>query len=302
VPLGNSPTTSVDPLANPTGALAIPGPPQRNLDPRTQALQTASPGPQRPAQNDLQVAVPPQLAGEAEEPHTVNRPLLKMRELQQRAADRYGRVPSYTMRLRRREVVAGKAKPEELLLVKFRKQPYSVHFQWVGPEAEGREVIYVQGQHGDVIHTLTAKGDVPLMPAGQVFKVSPNSALVRGRSRYPITEAGVGPLIERFARLADAVEKGLVNADSIRDLGQLRRPEFENKVDGIEQAVETGSDPTLPGGGRRLWFFDSVHHLPSLVITYDEMGREVEYYCHDQFDLAARLEDRDFDPAKLWRR
>jgi hypothetical protein len=205
------------------------------------------------------------------------------------------------MRLRRREMIAGKTKPEEVLLVKLRKEPFSVYFQWQGPEGKGREVVYVKGQHGNLIHTLTAAGDVPLMPGGQIFKVSPDSALVRGRSRYPITEAGIGTIIDRFGQLVGTLEKG-TDEGSVKYMGQLKRPEFDTPLEGVLQVLPPGPDPSLARGGQRLWFFDAVHHLPALLITQDDAGRDVEYYCHDQFQLSLRLTDDDFDPAKLWKR
>jgi hypothetical protein len=48
---------------------------------------------------------------------------------------------------------------------------------------------------------------VLLMPAGARISVAPDSAVARSRSRHPITEAGIGTLVERFGRLVDAAEK-----------------------------------------------------------------------------------------------
>ena len=62
------------------------------------------------------------------------------------------------------------------------------------------------------------------------------------------------------------------------------------------------SDPLLPGGGKRWWFFDPFNFMPVLIITHDESGREVEYYCNDRIQSPARLDDDDFNPDKLWRK
>jgi hypothetical protein len=228
--------------------------------------------------------------------------LVEPRALYETAVKRYQTMESYIMRLRRRETVGGKARPEELILVKIRQEPFSVYFKWLGPEAKGREVIYVKGRPGNEIHTLTAAGDVPLLPAGQRFSISADSPLVKSRSRYPIAEAGLGSAIRKFGAIVDAAEKGDARHGTLKALGRLKRPEFEEAVDGVEQTVPAGSSPLLPNGGRRWWYFDTKHGLPALIVTHDETGREVEYYCHDRIETPVHLDDDDFNPDKLWKK
>jgi hypothetical protein len=79
------------------------------------------------------------------------------------ANETYSHIDSYIARLRRKEQINGKDKPEEIMLIKFRKQPWSVYFKWLGTEGAGREVVYVKGRNEDKIQTLLAAGDVPLM-------------------------------------------------------------------------------------------------------------------------------------------
>lgn len=220
--------------------------------------------------------------------------------LHRKAALKWAALDAYGCRIRRREAIAGQPKPEELLVAKFRKEPFSAFFQWLGPEAKGREVVYVQGQHGNLIHTLTAPGDIFLVAGGTRFKIAPDSLLVKNKSRYPITEAGVGALIDRFGQLVGALERGEPRAGSAKYLGQLKRKEYESKVEAVLQAIAPGWEPLLPGGGQRLWCFDAEHHLPVLIVTHDDVGREVEYYCHDRFEFPGRYHDDDFNPDKLW--
>ncbi len=91
---------------------------------------------------------------------------VSLRELQQQAAAWYAGVDSYIVRMTRREVVGREAKPEEVMMMKFRKDTWSVHLKWVGKVGQGREVLYVRGQYENKIHTRLAAGDMPLMPAG----------------------------------------------------------------------------------------------------------------------------------------
>jgi hypothetical protein len=225
----------------------------------------------------------------------------KLRELAQAATARYASIDSYIARFRRREVVAGKQKPEEMMLIKFRKEPWSVYFKWLGTEGTGREAIYVAGKYEDKLHTLLAAGDMPLMPAGKRIALSPDSSLVRNASRHSVRDAGVGTLIKQFAELASANSRGDFRLGSLRYLGKIRRAEFDQPCEAAEQLISPGEDPGLARGGKRLWVFDSVSNLPILVEAWDETNREVEYYCYDRLEYPAHLTDDDFNPDLLWK-
>src|SRR5262249_35829980 len=152
--------------------------------------------------------------------------------------------------------------PEEVLLFKFRKEPWSVYFKWIGEEGKNREVVYVKGRHGNQIHTLTAAGDIPALPlAGKHWKLAPDSALVRSASRHAITEAGVGSRSERFGALVDADEPGDRRGGTLRYLGVLKRTETEQPLEAVRQTIPPGAEPDLPAGGQRLWYFDLTLHF-----------------------------------------
>jgi hypothetical protein len=292
-PVSAAPQVPANPLESPPLFASMPpAPPAATnpLPPPTQVASVAPPGALAALGTPgSQPAAPPALP-----PAETVSPL---RRLAQDAAAAYASFDAYSARLRQREQVNGKDRPEEVMLVKFRKQPWSVYFKWVGPEAQGREVVYVQGGNDGKIHTRLAAGDVLLMPAGARFSVAPDSALARGRSRHPITEAGIGTLVERFGRLIVAAERG---DGRLAYLGKQARPEFAAPVEVVEQAIAPGAEPALPRGGRRQWFFAADSHLPVLTIARDEIGHEVEYYCYDQLQYPARFAADDFNPDRLW--
>jgi len=298
--------TSRNPAAADSGALFIPGAIQAgqgaasaDAPPVAKTLlaenKSTTPSPTAPVSltTKLEQASAVSPAAETESP---------LRMLHRRAKQKFESLDSYAMRMRRREVVGGKTKPEELIEARFRREPFSVYFKWIGPEAKGREVVYVHGQHGGFIHTLTAKDDIFLMPAGMRFKIAPDSPMVKGKSRTSITEAGLGSLIVRFGALADAVERGDARHGTAKPMGAFKRTEFEEKVEGVIQTIPPGVEALLPGGGQRLWCFDIDHGLPVLIVTHDEQSREVEYYCHDRFAFPPHLGDDAFDPEVLWRK
>jgi hypothetical protein len=220
--------------------------------------------------------------------------------LYNQAASRFASIDSYMARLRRREFFKGKDQPEELILFKFRKQPWSVYFKWLGAEGQGRDVLYVKGQHGNMIHSLLAAGDMPLAPAGKRMALSPDNIFVRTASRHSITEAGIGNIIEKLGQGIEAQERGDKRLGTLTYLGPTKRPEFETPLDAVEHTLPPGLELQLPHGGRRWVFFDPVSHFPILMITHDDKGHEVEYYCYDRLQFPVKLDDLDFDPDKLW--
>lgn len=223
-----------------------------------------------------------------------------LRALEHRAAERYASTGSYIARLRRREEVNGRANPEELMLFRFRKQPWSVYFKWIGPEGQGREVVYVKGQYGDMIHTLLAPGDHPFMAGGKRMSVSPDNIFIRSRTRHSIRDAGIGSIIDRYAALIDGVEKGDKKLGTVVYAGRQKRPEYDTPMDCVERTIPAGAEPQLPRGGRRWLYFDTASRLPVLTITNDDRGHEVEYYCYDHIQANVRLDEDDFNPDKLW--
>jgi hypothetical protein len=264
--------------------------------------------PLQPAGPDLSPApakaVPPAVLPAAQSVPTVpaveTNGLATLRGIHQQAVTRYASIDSYIVRLRRREQVGGKVKPEETLLFKFRKEPWSVYFKWLGKDCYGREAVFVKGRYEGKIHTHLAAGDVPFMPAGKRLAFAPDNPLVRGSSRHSITEAGVGNILERCSLLLAALEQGDERLGKARHLGRVQRPEFPNPCEGVEVVLPPGAEPQLPRGGRRLVLFDVTEHLPVLVQTFDEGGQEVEYYCYDHFQFPVRLDDDDFNPDRLW--
>jgi hypothetical protein len=258
-------------------------PPIRTFPPPVQPPQTADP-PAPPVPMEQAPAVAPN-------------PLRRLYEEVKRQDDT---LDSYIVRLTRREHLKGKLQPEEVLLFKFRKQPKSVYMQWIGPVAHGREVIWVQGQHESKIHTLTAAGDMPLMPAGRRISLATDSILVRNSSRHSITEAGIGALLYRYSKLLDAADRGDTSQGTITYLGQVMREEFPNPLKGVEWTIPARLESALPQGGRRWCYVDPENHMPVLIITHDERGREVEYYRYEHYLLGVQLNDDDFNPEKLW--
>jgi hypothetical protein len=226
--------------------------------------------------------------------------LAQCRLVQAQAQQRYVSIDTYIARLRRREQVNGKEKPEELVLFKFRKQPWSVYFKWLGSEGAGREVVYVKGQYNDQMHTLLAAGDMPFMPAGKRMALSPDNVFVRAASRHTIAEAGIGHVVEQYGQVLAGLQRGDKRFGTVRYLGLQKRPEYDVLMEAVEQTLPPGYETPLPHGGLRRLYFDPTTKLPVILLTYDHNGREVEYYCYDRLQLGVGLADDEFNPDLLW--
>jgi hypothetical protein len=225
--------------------------------------------------------------------------LKDLRRLHKLAVAQYAKMDSYIVRLRRREQVSNKAPQDEILCLKFRKDPWSVTMKWIGTEGKGREVLYVKDKFDNKIHTVLAAGDMPFAPAGKKIALAVDSVLVKSASRHSITDAGIGPLIEHFGKTVEIAARGDPKRGSLTYLGEQTRPEFSSPREAAEEIIVAGVDPSLPRGGRRLWYFDPESHLPILVLTYDDAKREVEYYFYDRFQHPVKLDEDDFNPEKL---
>ncbi len=221
-------------------------------------------------------------------------------QLYKAAVDAYNPIDSYIARMTRREQVNGVNKPEEVMLFKFRKNPWSVYFKWVGETGRGREAVYVKGLHEDKIHSLLAAGDVPFTPAGKRFSVAHDSFFVRSASRHPITEAGFGSCLTHVAALVQAAEKGDTSKGTVKVLGRQVRNDYPEPLDILEHVIPAGFEQGLPRGGRRLYGFGVENHLPVLVIAFDHKGDEVEFYRYDRLQFPATLDEDDFNPDRLW--
>ncbi len=222
--------------------------------------------------------------------------------LHESARARYERIDSYIARLTRREVVKGKRRPEEVILFKFRKEPWSAYLKWLGQEGRGREGVYVKGRHQGKVHTRLAWGDLPLVPAGRRMALDPDGALMRAASAHPVTALGIGASIDKLGVVLAAQRRGDDSLGRLSHVGPARRPEFDAPADGVRHSVPRGLDPALPRGGSRTYFFHPHSGLPTLVVGLDHVGGEAEYYHYDRLQESVKLDDDDFDPDMLWGR
>jgi hypothetical protein len=224
--------------------------------------------------------------------------------LYSQAVERYAGINDYICRFRRREVLHGKQEPEDLLEMRHRKSPSSIYLRWLDGELAGRELVFVQGKFDDRLQIRTGRSE-----ALSRFRLSLDLRAPRATaySRHGIDQAGIGPLLARMGQVVANLGAANGQQSPLRYLGQQMRPESEVPMLGVQQDIPPGKEKHLPRGGRRLVFFNQdprypEYLLPTLITTYDEAGKEVEYYCYDRMNVNVGLSLEEFDPDLLWKR
>ena len=206
----------------------------------------------------------------------------------------YRRVVDYTCTFVKRERLDGETlSAPHVMAMKARTDPGSVYFKFVRPKP-GREAIFIAGKHGG--KTLVHDVGLAKLLAG-TLALDPRGGMAMDDSRHPITEAGLGHLIETI---------------SGRWAGEMR--EGETRVDIDEGASVEGRPCTLiesthphkrPGFLFHTVkvFIDRELNLPIRFEAYDwpaSPGSDplpVEEYTYRDLKLNVGLTDLDFDPA-----
>jgi outer membrane lipoprotein-sorting protein len=202
-------------------------------------------------------------------------------------------VQDYTFTLVKREQVNGQLLPENVIAVKIRNQPFSIHMRWLKPKPqEGQEACYVAGKNNGMMRVKPAG----MLGAMGFVNIDPKDPRVRQMSRHSITDAGIGNLIERCAQRWEA--------DRQTGKTKLRIGEYE--FDGRKcmrvEASHPGSKPGDFYAYRIVVYFDKEMHLPLRCEMYDwpkeggkAEGEQVECFSFTDLKLNVGLTDESFN-------
>ena len=232
--------------------------------------------------------------------------LEEIKKLVQFAAEKYAKVNTYECIAVRRELTPVKEMVEDTTLYQFRKEPMAVFMRTLSMPGKGREIVYNPDRHGDKIYVMTGEGDTLLFKKGG-FKappVSPDSPIVKEKSRYSIREAGHGTPIKRLGSWIAKIEAGKIPAENFKYLGSVTRKEVDHPLTAIELKLRPGDDALMPRGGMRRWYFDtnpdsSACGFPVLIIATEPSGKEVEYYLIEKVRTNVKLTEMDFSPDRF---
>ena len=241
-------------------------------------------------------------------PPAVGNDLAEIKKLLQFATEKWAKVDTYECIAIRRELTPMKEMVEDTTLYEYRKEPMAVFMRTLSMPGKGREIVYNPDKYGDKIHIMIGEGDSRFFRAG--FKapaVSPDSAVVKEKSRYSIREAGHGTPIKRVGSWIAKVEAGKIPAANFKFLGPVNRKEVDHSLTAIELRIRPGDDALLPRGGIRRWYFDtnpdsSACGFPVLITGTEASGKEVEYYLIKKVRTNVQFTEMDFSPDRFGRK
>ncbi len=201
--------------------------------------------------------------------------------------ERYAGVASYVARFVRQEQVDGILRPREEALLKFQR-PGRLYLRWVDGPPRGREILFVPGRDGDQVLIHEPRG------LGRLFTVTlpPDAPRVLEQSRHPITDIGIGRLVEL---LADNLARAAAQRDlRLSDLGVA---EEGGRVRRRTELRFAGGQSAGYYASRVVVAVDERFGLPTGVIAFDADDRLVALYDYRDVRLNVELDSRAFDPT-----
>lgn len=185
----------------------------------------------------------------------------------------------------------GKLLPEEVMLMKWRRNPRSVYMKWIGEEKKGQEVIWHRDKNEGKIH---AHGGGIL----KYIKVNldPDGSMAMKGNRHAIYESGfdrTGELISRDMNLPTKQAKGGKQIKALGTRTVLGAPSFC-----YEAIMDKANNPKFYGY-KALICMDLKHKVPNRIQVWDLADGEVrliEDYGYKDVRPNVGLTDHDFDP------
>jgi outer membrane lipoprotein-sorting protein len=205
-----------------------------------------------------------------------------LEDLIRRSMAAFDQVKDYRCTFHKKELVRGKLRSDRNITFKFRK-PASFYLGYNEGDNKGREAIYVEGKFDGKlkVHQGGFFGFVNLT-------LDPRGSLAMRDNRHPITEAGIGhviQLVEKNYRMAKN------DPDSRIEL-ELDVPVNGKKVILIKSVLPKGRGYY---GHKVVIAVDQSLLLPVKATVFGWNDELLEEYEYDELQLNVGLTDRDFD-------
>jgi hypothetical protein len=225
---------------------------------------------------------------QAEKPDPMKEPLA----LIARAEKAYAKVDDYTCTLVKRETINGALGPKQVIALTARKSPFSVSMRWKEPDSmAGQQVVYVAGENDGNMRVKASgwRGWIGFVSIGV------HDPRAKAASNYPITDVGIGTLIDKLAKGWKTEQK----------LGKTKVSVTNTTWAGRECTRVELTHPSDAGGKllfyRNVVYFDKKNHLPIGVSSYgwpEESGGEAplkEEFTYRDLRLNVGVEDSVFE-------
>ncbi len=229
------------------------------------------------------------------------RALLMQLLLLQRGCQKLSAIPDYTATFVKRERIDGVLGENQVILLKVRREPFSVYMKWLKGGDKDRELLYVAGQHNGKMLVRVGGFKGRVLPA---LKLDPNGSLAMKESRHPVTKIGLlGLACEVIAYRQNDLKGEACNCC------QMLADQRINGQDCYCFLVEYDSKKVSEIYRKSLIYIDKENSLPVLVKNYtwpvdaDEQlsGTEldeatfIEHYAYSNIQLNPQLAANEFD-------
>ena len=222
-------------------------------------------------------------------------------ELLEEGSRRLESIPYYTATFYKQERVNGDLCESQVVQLKLRQQPFSVYMKWLVGDT-GQELLYVDGSNNDNLLVRIGGWKGRMLPA---LNIDPHGSAAMKKSRYPVTELGVGRLAATLMR-----DRRL---DLQRECGyRAKLSQFHkcNERDCYYFELEY-LHPSLSSVYRKtVQYIDQEWSLPIYIKNYTwpqcvsnvdlsqlDESTLIEFYSYADLDLEAKLADSDFSRA-----
>ncbi len=207
------------------------------------------------------------------------------------AKSTYSKVKDYSCLFIKKERIGGQLQQDNVIAMQVRTKPFSVYMLWYGPrESKGQEACYVTGQNNGMMR-IHATG--LLRSAVGFVSIDPNDPRVKQSSRHSITEAGIGNLLDVYAkRWQDEKVLGRTVV-RVADYEYAKRP-------CVRLEMIHPYDPQHYTFYRSVVYFDKQTTMPIRVENYDwprqqgSPGDLLESYSYVQMRFNTGISDEVF--------
>jgi hypothetical protein len=203
------------------------------------------------------------------------------------ARQAYPLVRDYTCTYVKKERVNGAIKDDQIAQMVVRTNPLAIRLKIVAPKNDvGREIVYVADAKGPKIRTKSA-GTIGLVGWSSI---DPNDPKASAGTRQPVSDAGIGRLIEKVAAdHAAAMANG-------KPPVVLATPAVYDKRPSVRLDVTDATADGVHHPFRSVVWFDKQTNLPMRRETYDRRGGLID--CASYIDVRYNLgvNDSIFNP------
>ena len=219
-------------------------------------------------------------------------PIIRARLLIAESRVKYQAVQDYSCTFFKRERMDGKLSDMNIMVMKARARPTSLYFKFIQPYA-GREAIWIEGKNNGKV--IAHEAGLNKVLAGTMH-LDPKGDMAMEDNRHPISEAGIGSLIETVTQRW--------NTELIPGVTRVVFHPHAKVGERVCTMVETIHDVHKEkcAFARVKLYIDHENGLPIRFEGYawpKHPGQEselIEEYTYFNLKINPGLKDRDFDP------